>query len=70
MPTEYDNIDLIGTTHEYFKDIVDQKMKRYYHKQEVGSVEKLLSKLNFKNHDTLIDLGCSIGTWYDDFKKM
>jgi len=70
MPTEYDNIDLIGTTHEYFKDSVEQKMKNYYHKQEVSSVEILLSKLNFKNYDTMIDLGCSIGTWYNDFKKM
>ncbi len=70
MPSEYDNIDLIGTTHEYFKDIADQKMKKYYHKQEVRSVKELLEKLKLKNYDSMIDLGCSIGTWYNDFKKM
>ncbi len=68
MPTEYDNIDVIGTTHEISSFDVDKIMNSYYHNREVSVVSELLSKLRLNNFNNLVDLGCSIGTWYNDFK--
>jgi len=70
MPTEYDNIDVIGTTHESSKNSTEEKMNSYYHKQEVRTVKELLQKLHSRNVESLIDLGCSVGTWYADFKNL
>ena len=70
MPTEYDYIDIIGTTHEIAKNFADEKMNEYYHKQEVRMVQKLVQKMNLTNYENVIDLGCSIGTWYPDYKKL
>lgn len=70
MTTEYDNIDNIGTTHEFFRDNAEKRMKEYYHKQEVSTVKKLLKKLEIYKCESMIDLGCSVGTWYNDFRKM
>ena len=69
MPTEYDNIDVIGTTHESSKNSTEEKMNSYYHKQEVSTVKELLQKLHSGNFESIIDLGCSVGTWYADFKN-
>ena len=69
MPTEYDNIDVIGTTHESSKNSTEEKMNSYYHKQEVSSVKELLAGLEYKDFESLVDLGCSVGTWYKDFKN-
>jgi len=69
MPTEYDNIDVIGTTHESSKNSTEEKMNSYYHKQEVSTVKELLQKLYSGNFESIIDLGCSVGTWYKDFKN-
>ena len=69
MPTEYDNIDIIGTTHDISRNFVDEMMNKYYHKQEVLTVQELLSKMNLNNFNSVIDLGCSVGTWFDNFKK-
>ncbi len=69
MPTEYDNIDVIGTTHESSKNSTEEKMNSYYHKQEVSTIKELLQKLHSGNFESVIDLGCSVGTWYADFKN-
>lgn len=68
MDTEYDHIDIIGTTHEIHHNETDRMMNSYYHKQEVSTVKSLLSKIGNLNYDKVLDLGCSIGTWYDDYK--
>ena len=68
MPTEYDNIDTIGTTHEISFIKTDKVMNSYYHNREVSSVLELLTKSKLKDLHNVIDLGCSIGTWYHDFK--
>jgi len=70
MPTEYDNIDIIGTTHETSKDSTEKLMNEYYHKQEVKVVTNLLKKMKLDDHENVIDLGSSIGTWYHDFKNL
>lgn len=70
MPTEYDYIDVIGTTHEISRNYADKKMNAYYHKQEVKTVQKLLKKMNLQNYGNVVDLGSSIGTWYNDYKKL
>jgi len=67
--TEYDHIDIIGTTHEIHNNETDRLMNGYYHKQEVATVKSLLLKFSNLNYDKVLDLGCSIGTWYDDYKK-
>src|SRR5690348_9948385 len=69
MPNEYDYIDIIGTTHETSKNSTEKRMNAYYHKQEVKTVQKLLQKMNLTNYESVIDLGCSIGTWYQSYKK-
>ena len=69
MDTEYDNIDIIGTTHEIHHNETDRLMNNYYHKQEVSTVKSLLSKATNLKYDKVVDLGCSIGTWYSDYKK-
>lgn len=69
MDTEYDHIDIIGTTHEIHNNETDRIMNGYYHQQEVSTVKSLLLKVNNLNYDKVLDLGCSIGTWYNDYKK-
>lgn len=69
MPTEYDNIDVIGTTHEIANNYANEVMNRYYHKQEVTAVSQLIKKWK-TNFDEVLDFGYSIGTWYNDFKKI
>lgn len=69
MPTEYDNINIIGTTHETSKDHTEKLMNEYYHKQEVKVVTNLLKKMKLDNFENVIDLGSSIGTWYHDFRN-
>ena len=44
-------------------------MNSYYHNREVSSVLELLTKSKLKDFHNVIDLGCSIGTWYRDFKN-
>ncbi len=70
MPTEYDNVDVIGTTHESSRNNTEVKMNNYYHVQELSTVNDLLKRMKFSQYDQLIDLGCSIGTWYNDYKNM
>ncbi len=67
--TEYDNIDIIGITHETYKDIHEKQLLQYYHKQEVNSVLNLIKKMNLQDFEQVIDLGTSIGVWYNDYKK-
>jgi len=69
VPTEYDNIDVIGTTHEASSSKIEEIMNSYYHNQEVSTVLGLLTKLKLKNFHNMVDLGCSIGTWYPNFKS-
>ena len=69
LNTEYDHIDIIGNTHEIHHNETDRLMNDYYHKQEVSTVKSLLSKATNLKYDEVEDLGCSIGTWYDDFRK-
>jgi len=69
MGTEYDNIDIIGVTHEIHDNETDRIMNGYYHRQEVSTVKSLLLKIKNLSYDKVLDLGCSIGTWYDDYKK-
>lgn len=70
MSTEYDNIDVIGTTHEISRNETDRKMNGYYHKQELASVIELLEQMKLENFEQVIDLGCSIGTWYGDYRRL
>jgi len=67
--TEYDNIDIIGITHETYKDKTEKQLLQYYHKQEVNTVSYLLKKMNLQDFEQVIDLGTSIGVWYNDYKK-
>ncbi len=67
--TEYDNIDIIGRTHETYKDKTEKRLLQYYHKQEVNTVSYLLKKMNLQDFNQVIDLGTSIGVWYNDYKK-
>jgi len=69
MPTEYDYIDIIGTTHETYNNQTEKKLKNYYHKQEVGTVSNLLKKMKLNNYESVLDLGTSIGTWYTDYRN-
>jgi ubiquinone/menaquinone biosynthesis C-methylase UbiE len=68
--TEYDNIDIIGVTHETYKDSAEKLILDYYHKQEVGTVSYLLKKMNLHNFEKVVDLGTSIGVWYNDYKNL
>jgi len=69
MSTEYDYIDIIGTTHGTYSNETERKLKNYYHKQEVGTVSNLLKKMKFNNYESVLDLGSSIGTWYSNYRK-
>jgi len=68
--TEYDNIDVIGITHETYKDKTEKQLLQYYQKQEVNTVSYLLKKMNLQDFEQVIDLGTSVGVWYNDFKKL
>lgn len=70
MPTEYDYIDVIGTTHETSKDSTEKKMNAYYHRQEVHTVKELLEKMKLSDYREIVDLGSSVGTWYHDYKRL
>lgn len=65
--TEYSYVDIIGGTFLDVKSNTEKFLEQYYHKSEVKTVCKLLD--GYKLH-TVVDLGCSIGAWYHDFKKM
>ena len=68
--TEYDNINVIGITHETYKDSAEKLILDYYHKQEVGTISYLLKKMNLQDFEKVVDLGTSIGVWYDDYKNL
>ena len=68
--TEYDNIDIIGITHENYKDLAEKHILQYYHKQEVNTVSNLLKKMHLKDFEKVVDLGTSIGVWYNDYKNL
>jgi len=68
--TEYDNIDIIGRTHETYKDSAEKLILDYYHKQEVGTVSYLLKKMKLRDFSQVVDLGTSIGVWYNDYKNL
>ena len=70
MTTEYDNIDIIGRTHETSRDKTEQIMNSYYHKSEVSTVSKLLKEFNFTNRDNIVDVGSSVGVWFNDYKNL
>jgi len=70
MPTEYDYIDKIGNTYETASDPSAQKIKNYYHKKQVQTVNDLLKKMKFKNFKRIIDLGCSTGGWFNHYKSL
>lgn len=70
MPTEYDFIDIIGNTYESSSIEGTQKIGFFHHKKQVDTVSLMLKKMNFSNYDKVIDLGCSNGGWFDDYKKM
>jgi ubiquinone/menaquinone biosynthesis C-methylase UbiE len=67
--SEYDNIDIIGRTHESFYDKTDQLMNAYYHKSEVSAVSKLLKLFYPYDWTQVVDVGTSIGTWLDDYRN-
>lgn len=69
MDTEYDNIKNIGKTYEFSQDSTEEYIHKYYHHQEVKTVTKILEKLNI-NYNEIIDLGCSIGFWFESYKNM
>lgn len=68
--TEYDNIDIIGRTHKTYKDLSEKRILQYYHKQEVNTVSNLLKKMHYQDFEKVVDLGTSIGVWYDDYKNL
>lgn len=71
MPkTEYDNVDIIGETYKHYKNPAERRILQYYHRQEFETVSDLLIKMQLKDFSTVIDLGCSIGAWYDDYKRL
>jgi len=70
VQTENDYKDIIGTTFETYDNITEQRVMQYHHKQELVTVKGLMEKMNISNFDQIIDLGCSDGSWYNDFKSM
>ncbi len=69
MGTEYDFIARIGGTYETAKPEV-KKINYYFHGRQVKTVFDLLKKMKLKNYERIIDLGCSDGGWFEDYKKM
>lgn len=70
MSSEYDYIDVIGNTFETSQYSSRRKIGLFHHKKQVMVVSELLKKMNNSNYDRIIDLGCSNGGWYNDYKKM
>lgn len=69
MASEYDNIDIIGRTHETYRHKTDQIMNKYYHNREVSTVSELLELFHPKNRVQVVDVGTSIGVWLDDYRN-
>ena len=67
--TEYNYKKIIGNTFETFSTKREKYILDYYHKQESNTVYDLIKKMHLKNFDDVVDLGCSIGVWYDNFKN-
>jgi len=70
MATEYNYIDIIGGTPPKEMVGITKKMWTYTHIQDVKTLQKILKEMNFQDYEELIDLGCSIGRWYQDYKKL
>ncbi len=70
MNSEYNNIDVIGSTFETASNPYTKKIRTFYHKQQVKTVNDLIKKMVLKDFGRIIDLGCSDGGWYDDYKNM
>jgi ubiquinone/menaquinone biosynthesis C-methylase UbiE len=69
MDTEYNNIKNIGKTYEFSENSTENYIHKYYHHQEVRTVTNILKKLK-TNQDEIIDLGCSIGFWFKNYKNI
>lgn len=67
--TEYDNIDIIGETCEHFKNNTEKILLKYYQTQDEHTVSQLFEKMKLKNFEQVIDLGCSIGVWYNFYRQ-
>ncbi len=68
--TERDFIDIIGGTYKDAKTKVEQLLGLYAYRQEVNVVKKLLYSKNSLISKRVVDLGCSIGSWFEDYKRM
>lgn len=68
--TEYTYKKIIGRTCETFSTDYEKSILDYYHKQELSSIIELIKKMGLENFDQIVDLGCSVGVWYDDFKNL
>lgn len=69
METEYNNVNNIGRTYQFYNTPTEKLLHQYYHKQEVKIVSDLLKKMK-PNYETVIDLGSAHGFWYTNYKKM
>jgi ubiquinone/menaquinone biosynthesis C-methylase UbiE len=68
--TEYDNIDVIGNSHQTVNSKIEFYLNTYYHQNQKKSVEKILSVQKFSNFSEIVDLGCSHGSWYNALKSL
>ncbi len=70
MVSEYNNIDVIGSTFETASNAATKKIRSFYHNQQVKTVNYIIKKMGLKDFGRIIDLGCANGGWYDDYKNM
>lgn len=70
MDTEYDHIESIGSTYELGRNITEKKLGLFFHQQQTKTVSKILTNMDLKNYDRVIDLGCSNGGWFKDYQNL
>lgn len=65
--TEYNNIEEIGRTHFDYRNEYERLANAYYRKMVINLLKKWLADVN---DSTILDLGCSKGTYYDFWKSL
>lgn len=68
VKTERDYIDIIGKTAFTTSGYREKRWNQYYFRANVGAVECLLK--GELPRETILDVGCSHGSWYGVWKKM
>lgn len=69
MPTEYNYIEDIGSTYESGRTLTEKRIGLFHHQEQVKTVLEIIRYMNLRP-TRLIDLGCSTGGWFKDFKKV